>query len=83
MAQISVLIVRAYLKSNEVHFAFDDAPPEHQRPVARVQKKAPDEPRLPPVSGGGPGAAEVPDPPRRRVRVRSPGVPPGPEEEGP
>jgi len=79
VAQISVLIVRAYLKSDEVHFAFGDAPPEHQRTVARVQKKTEDEPRLPPVSGSGPIPADVPPPPRRRVRVSSSGVSERPE----
>ena len=82
-AQLTVLIIRAYLKSNEVHFTAGDTAPEHQRLVARVPKKDASEPRLPPVSGSGPGAAEVPDPPRRRVRIRSPGVPEGPEAPGP
>ena len=78
-AQLSVLIVRAYLKSDEVHPAIGDAAPEHQRPVARAPKKAEDEPRLPPVSGSSPSPADLPPPPRRRVRFCSPGVSEGPE----
>ena len=67
-AQLLVLIVRAYLKSDEVHPVFREAAAEHQRPVARVQAKAAREQRVPHVPGNSEEASESRETPRRRVR---------------
>ena len=78
-AQLSVLIVRAYLKSNEVHPVFGEAPAEHQRSVARVPPKVTRQQRVPDVPRNGEEPSEAGEAPRRRVRVLRPGLPEGPE----
>jgi len=78
-AQLTVLTIRAYLKSDELHPAAREAAPLGERPVACVQKKNESEPCVPPLPRNGPAPADLPKAPRRRVRFCGPGLPEGPE----